>query len=736
MKNEFAGRAIAKLGLLGLVCGLTASCGVLSRPDFLKPKTDSDAHVYVAAYPVIPWESIRDSLQPKHGMTIEQACTLAARTSQIQTSQLLSMFAAGLGIGLPGRQDSVTETLAADGTRTTTGTSTRSTGAVPASSGAGDTAVSESTLSIDPSKAPASVALDASTLLTTCTSIYQQAQLLENQLTKLQLPKGYRAHLLTLQINLQPQARDLALDAYTNVTILPADWGEAVRASEALSKGTNSTPPVIVYPLLVSDTIESSSASQIAEQIRQAALQLGGVISQVGVQLGLKKSDARLDSLIGLDKNSVVTVGRVSDHTIRIRLGAQYAGSNKLMTVPRSHNVSLVVLSRWGDANTGDANTSVTNLSAVTETEFVRADGSGRRIESPRSRSTLAELVSKKVENFEYANDFNCACGRPSAEDKKSDNDKKSDENICLSASGDLDKEPYLQLLRSADRADYRTVSTCLRLGVTQPAGNSENAGLAVHQITKLRRFLADLMAVQSDTRHSTLTIALPPALPGPPQLPDDNQLAIATDDEKSALSIVLRGAKNLTAGGLKAELRLKAPSNRRLLPTSVQVVGTGEEVKLSFPSLKQLKLDKSKLKDEALVLKTGEKLDISAEYELVFVESQEKPASNPLSVTQPVVVADASGFGRLTVQVGEIAADQKVFLKISGADARQETSPGTLVVMPAAGLEVKSKSVVTLTLSNLSSARPVVISATQGGNALGSPLTVVVERLPYVPKS
>lgn len=731
MKNEFAGRAITKLGLLGLVCGLTASCGALSRPEFLKPRTDSDAHVYVAAYPVIPWESIRDNLQPKHGMTIEQACTLAARTSQIQTSQLLSMFAAGLGIGLPGRQDSVTETLAADGTRTTTGTSTRSTGAVPASSGAGDAAVSESTLSIDPSKAPASVALDASTLLTTCTSIYQQAQLLENQLTKLQLPKGYRAHLLTLQINLQPQARDVALDAYTNVTILPADWGEAVRASEALSKGTNSTPPVIVYPLLVSDTIESSSASQIAEQIRQAALQLGGVISQVGVQLGLKKSDARLDSLIGLDKNSVVTVGRVSDHTIRIRLGAQYAGSNKLMTVPRSHNVSLVVLSRWGDADTN-----VTNLSAVTETEFVRADGSGRRIESPRSRSTLAELVSRKVGYFEYESDFNCACGSPLASDQKPEKDKKSDKKICLSANGDLDKEPYLQLLRSADRADYRTVSTCLRLGVTQPAGNSENAGLAVHQITKLRRFLADLMEVQSDTRHSTLTIALPPALPGPPQLPDDSQLAIATDDEKSALSIVLRGAKNLTAGGLKAELQLKAPSKRRLLPTSVQVVGTGEEVKLSFPSLKQLKLDKSKLKDEALVLKTGEKLDISAEYELVFVESQEKPASNPLSVTQPVVVADASGFGRLTVQVGEIAADQKVFLKISGADARQETSPGTLVVMPAAGLEVKSKSVVTLALSNLSSARPVVISATQGGNVLGSPLTVVVERLPYMPKS
>jgi len=725
MKNEFAGRAITKLGLLGLVCGLTASCGVLSRPDFLKPKTDSDAHVYVAAYPVIPWESIRDSLQPKHGMTIEQACTLAARTSQIQTSQLLSMFAAGLGIGLPGRQDSVTETLASDGTRTTTGTSTRSTGAVPASSGAGDAAVSESTLSIDPSKAPASVALDASTLLTTCTSIYQQAQLLENQLTKLQLPKGYRAHLLTLQINLQPQARDVALDAYTNVTILPADWGEAVRASEALSTGTNSTPPVIVYPLLVSDTIESSSASQIAEQIRQAALQLGGVISQVGVQLGLKKSDARLDSLIGLDKNSVVTVGRVSDHTIRIRLGAQYAGSNKLMTVPRSHNVSLVVLSRWGDADTN-----VTNLSAVTETEFVRADGSGRRIESPRSRSTLAELVSKKVEYFEYANKFDCTCGGASGATKS------KSENICLSASGDLAKEPYLQLLRSADRADYRTVSTCLGLGVKQPAGNAENAGLAVHQITKLRRFLADLMEVQSDTRHSTLTIALPPALPGPPQLPDDNQLAIATDDEKSALSIVLRGAKNLTAGGLKAELQLKAPSKRRLLPTSVQVVGTGEEVKLSFPSLKQLKLDKSKLKDEALVLKTGEKLDISAEYELVFVESQEKPASNPLSVTQPVVVADASGFGRLTVQVGDIAADQKVFLKISGADARQETSPGTLVVMPAAGLEVKSKSVVTLMLSNLSSARPVVISAIQGGNVLGSPLTVVVERLSYMPKS
>ncbi len=55
------------------------------------------ANIYVSAYPAIPWADIGDKLEPKHNLTTEQARGMAAQTTQVQVSQFLSTFAAGLG---------------------------------------------------------------------------------------------------------------------------------------------------------------------------------------------------------------------------------------------------------------------------------------------------------------------------------------------------------------------------------------------------------------------------------------------------------------------------------------------------------------------------------------------------------------------------------------------------------------------------------------------------------------
>ena len=84
------------------------------------------------------------------------------------------------------------------------------------------------------------------------------------------------------------------------------------------------------------------------EDTRRLALSLSGAYAgpagQVAPSASARQFNADLRSLYSSDLNSVLTVARVSDNTIRVRLGAmQQAGSNYAM-IPRNHNISLLMM--------------------------------------------------------------------------------------------------------------------------------------------------------------------------------------------------------------------------------------------------------------------------------------------------------------------------------------------------------------------------------------------------------
>ena len=187
------------------------------------------------------------------------------------------MFAAGLGVGLPSGTSSSSTVIAADGTSATTGTRKRDPGAVPSSSGASAVSITDANLAPDLSKGPFAYGLDASTQLTVGSSVFQLAQILDNQISKSIAPKGYQAHLLTFQVNLQPKGRNLPYDAYVNLTIMPASWDVAIAGSEMLARDSAELSPVIIYPLVISDSMESSNVGRSVEAIRQAAFALSGL---------------------------------------------------------------------------------------------------------------------------------------------------------------------------------------------------------------------------------------------------------------------------------------------------------------------------------------------------------------------------------------------------------------------------------------------------------------------------
>lgn len=741
------------------ITALLSACGentkLFQRDDV--ETSEEAANVYVSAYPPVPWSAIKDKLEPKHNMTTEQACAIAVQSTQSQVAQLISTFAAGLAIGLPTNTRLTTTTDTGD-TETRTSTRTRGTGAVPASSGTPAATIADTALNPDLSKALTSAGIDANTLLTACTAVFQQAAILDNQISKGDIPSGYRVHLLTLQINLQPKRRNLSLDTYINVSLLPNDWATAIDATKDIHDKSGALSPVMVYPLIITDALETTSIGRSVEIIKQAALQLSGAIYGVGVAAGALKGTDKLESVIGSDKNSLVTVGRVSDHTLRIRLGAQNSGTAGAAVVPRTHNVSMIVLSRWED-DKSKSGANISALSAVTQMEMMDDSGKTKPSGYQRSPDRLAAQVARLVwqYGFDPPND-KCEGG---SSNLKTPPPLLVRLNEVPNYKRDPDAGRYLSLLRAVDRADYNHIAECLNL----------KKDLPVDQELTLRRFIAALVGIQSTSRYSKLTI--PFSDPAFPVLPMSSQVILYTDDGDGSTSLTLRNGKSLNAKALTAALlipskeaiaeeakrkaaaaaKAKRPAAQGkdksadkekeasedsedqqksppplFLPTAISTSDEGSVVHLNFPSLKRLGIEDVQLGKMSLVLALK---DGSVYYHnLQKYGSIAAPPSNPVRVAQPIVVADNLGNGRVTLQVGKINKDLSAPLRIlvMGADLRENTAIGA-ARPDAKGISISAETLVTLSLGNLTPSRPITIRTVDStGGGIGESILLTVE--------
>lgn len=668
-------------------------------------------NIYVSAYPAIPWSAVAAKLEPKNNLTTAEARAMAAVTTQSQVSQFLSTFAAGLAVGLPNRSSLTTTTLAADGTTTTTGTRTRGTGTVPAASGVRDATVSDASLQADLSKAVPTLGIDASTQLTVGSAIYQLAQILDNQISQAITPKGYQAHLLTFQINLQPAGRNLPYDAYVNVTLMPADWDMSSRFSKQIASDSAALAPVIVYPLVISDAMESSSVARSVEIMRQAALALSGVIGNVGVNAGLQGASDNLQSLLGSDRNSLVTVGRISEHSIRIRLGAQYQGSRRLALVPRTHNVSVVVFTREDlQVRAND----IERLSVITKTSFVDAD-LGTVPESRRNSDSGQEDILTRVQAALASYGFRL---KPE----------------CAPRTRALD------MLRSLDRSDFTDYEKCLE-DLDVRAGSDPENHKALRQV-RLKRVVAELMTVQTNSRYSKLLVQLSDWDARKPSLPTNGQLALLSDDGSSS-RMTLRGGANLDSRKLVSKLRVSSNGKHYdLLPTGIDVDGAGKAVTLVFPSIagSQLMASMADPAKKGAMLTVDPDLELSLgwsgenckcrlpDYPVKLIRSAPKPAGNPVIVTSGVLVPDSAGVARLSLMVGPSKTEAGTLaVRVSGADLRG-IEPASDVDFERGAIIVKPASRVTLLLGNLSSARPVQLTTLSKTDTLGSPITLTVQ--------
>jgi hypothetical protein len=98
-----------------------------------------------------------------------------------------------------------------------------------------------------------------------------------------------------------------------------------------------------VYPLLVTDDLESTSTARSAQLITQLSIAVTGMLGPTGIG-GLFNSDrSKIRSLLGKDLNSTFSISRTADNAVSVRLGAPRQPTAGYAMISRNHAVSVVL---------------------------------------------------------------------------------------------------------------------------------------------------------------------------------------------------------------------------------------------------------------------------------------------------------------------------------------------------------------------------------------------------------
>lgn len=660
------------------------------------------AHVYVAAYPPVPWSAIQAKLSPANNLTIEQARAMVSAPTQAETAQFLSSFAAGLNLSIV-PPSAGTPTVSATGLPTA---------GLPASAPTADF-----------TKIPPPLAINGGALLQEGTALFQRAQILDNQIANQVLPAGYRPFLLTFQFDVQPHQGNLDYDAYTDVTLVPEDISKRLTYA--------GRPPIRIFPVIISDTMEITSVGRSVEALQQAQASLTAILAHVGGAGSVGRSSDKAATILGPDRNSLVTAGRVTDNTVRIRFGATNSGRAGRAITPETYNISFLILVDSSNPGPGGLD----SLAAVTHTSF--KDFHGRPPTGDGSdeyRDVLAERVCDALHGYALAvHDQFCPAGR----DAQGRYPKGS-------FASDGAKDRALDLLRHVDRQRYDELA---------PAAAGPDADI------KLQRLVAELQMLQVRQKYGEVSIPLPSWAPA---LPDGRQVALFADDGKQAATVALRGGRDLEVRQIRAWLSLGdgAGGGSAVLPTAVGVGANGTEIDLTFPSAALVFQPthgvpaRTRPKGAPVVPPAtfdgpsltvtlrDDRLPVTAQpVSAVYTVRTVKPvpgtpatAANPVQVTSSTLIPDADGRAQLTLHVGAVKDASVVgglHLVVAGGDVRSDVAGALAPSAKVKGVDVTQNTTPVLVLGDLAPGQSVTLQtiddAAPAQTTYGAPIVLTV---------
>lgn len=583
-------------GVLVLSLWFLAGCvgnKPLYEPHRVENQPDAGT-VNLAVTLVAPWEDYIVALSPNFTLEPDDAVNKVIPQTTIQEDKILDSLAASLQLGFP-------QSFIASKTTTLTGADTGAKGL---------RSVPEGTRK---------VSKDPMLEYNVATALYQEVKLLNRYISDAALKRDFRPYVVRLQINIVPFARNQPYDVYTTLGFFATyekDKDKTDKDKKDKDKTVNAKAYVV--PLLVTDNMEGTLKSRTVDTIRQFALALSILQGGVGGQAGLSKRNEELQSVLGTDINSLLTVGRITDNTIQVRLGASRQATAAYAMLPRTHNITLVVMVPKDLVNKRKPQVRVVSNTVMRDVETGKAlQQQSRNDRLDNIKHVLERYLDSDIPEFQ-ADKALCKLwgistgkclpdtlkNKAKEEFPKEDiTDFKADKLLLCKKWKSKEKNCPANLTRKAiDELLYKVFANDYKGFVNILEATDWNRGFE-------RDLWMEIAKSLGSSEFSGARFDLPIYIR--PELPDPKQDVLLVDDMEKQMRVSLIGGHGLSAERMSAKLTLPLQDSTEasLAATSISVGARGGDPVLVFPSaaawnIGPLKLDKAKkVKNARLVL-------------------------------------------------------------------------------------------------------------------------------------
>lgn len=625
-------------------------------------RTQSEAGtVNVSVSLVAPWEDYVATLQPRFDLSAEKALEKVIPKTAVMEEKLLDALSLKAKVGLP----------QASGT----------TGSVPA-----DTAIPEpqerkaSDLPGLPDKEK-TISREPMMEYSAAAALYQEIQILNSYIKHAALKYDYQPYVVRLQVGLLPYAKNQPYDVYTTFSFFPSCYKEGIRKEHQKA---------FVLPLLVTDNLEGLLKSRSRDKLRQLALAASFIAQGAGGEIGVNKLHEDLRSIMGTDYNSLMTVSRVTDSAIQVRLGAYNQPTAGNAMIPRNHFVTFVLMvpKTLVEGTCGVPQVQVAAKSVMRHSE------KGTALAEGMSKAEQLDEMKKVLKKY----DPPC-------------NPTEEEINHLFVALYENDYPKFYSTLKNV---------------------TSQKTSPHPKLCTFARIIWLDGIEITQQDDYIAQIFDLP--RPVSPNWPDESQPLLLLDDGKESLSVRLYGGSGMQSNRVNARLNLKLKEDQSLpvMANAVSVEAEGRDLLLLFPSLKDWKIADMELKGNQLQGSTVEifpstndrwhkpQEKVSKTYKVISYLIKEKPEP-PVNFTvrTPLdsIVADGKANGKLKLFIESKKDKNKEplvdTLEITLANAQLEkVVPGNQVKIEQGKIMAKADTTLTLTLSNLIDGNKLTIKA------------------------
>ncbi|MGH0029623.1 MAG: hypothetical protein ACQGVC_07525 [Myxococcota bacterium] len=390
-------------------------------------------------------------------------------------------------------------------------------------------------------------AVDPMTQYTAANALFQEVQLLNRAVRDAAQRDGYEPYVVRINVGLLTHRRNLPYDVYANLSFFTQEIVESISPGY-LVEGELPLPHVL--PLLVTDSLEATMHSASLGRLIEIGLALQGTTGTTALGLDQDFSREDLERALGRDLNSLFMVSRLSDNTVRVRLGANQQVATNYAVVPRNHTLTLLVLLPAEQAEPGCE----VLIQARTEMLHVR---SGRAL-PPKSKRRDREDVNRIAERFGLCD---------------------ASVHVPTCRKG---------LVSSMDRAYFAAVE------------NDWNAYASsvrplMSDTTDMLQLWSELVNLAPGYYEDEVTFEVPD--PGAGSFPT-TQMATLVDDTKKTTVVRVHGGTRLRASRICSSLLFQDTSaggspTKAILPEQIDVDSRREIAVLTFRSLKALGLAK-----------------------------------------------------------------------------------------------------------------------------------------------